>query len=144
MKRSTSQYLIEAIGLNGVSRQPSNDIKFTRQPSKMQIIKGSWSQISHGILAPEESLNWKIQFPCSQKTISRQYKILQLANICRSVNWGRNNLQNIINLYGSNIFLNFWTKFPLNINHRYQSSKALKFNRQQSKLKNKNTIKRQS
>ena len=27
----------------------------------------------HGILAPEESIHWKNQFPCSQNTFSVQY-----------------------------------------------------------------------
>ena len=34
-----------------------------------------------GILGPEESLNWKNQFPCSRNTLSRYIKTTQLAYI---------------------------------------------------------------
>jgi len=72
------QFFVE--GLNQVNRQPSNGLKFNRQPN---VKKGyflpstvkTFQRISnltisadlHGLLAPKESLNGKNQFPCSQK-----------------------------------------------------------------------------
>ena len=74
-------------GLNGVNRQPSNGLKFNRQPSKKDIFtvkrlkcvliltakafKGisnlTISADFHGLLAPEKSLNWINLGPCCQK-----------------------------------------------------------------------------
>ena len=72
---------------NGVNRQPSNGLKFNRRPTKKVIFTvnrqkcrliitiNKFPDISnltisadlHGPLAPEEFLNWKSQFSCSQK-----------------------------------------------------------------------------
>ena len=56
------------------NRQPSKKVIFYRQPTKMQcnmkcqnVSDLAISDDLHGLLAPEESLNWKNQFPCSQK-----------------------------------------------------------------------------
>ena len=60
-----------------INRQPLKKVIFYHQPSKMQIkincqmFQGisdlSISTDFHGILAPEESLNWRNHFSCSQK-----------------------------------------------------------------------------
>ena len=74
----------------GLTRQPSNSLKnltvnrqkikviFYRQPSKsfkvFQLLTTSTDL--NGLLAPEESFNWKNQGPCSQKhslDITRPY-----------------------------------------------------------------------
>ena len=64
-------------GPSGVDRQPSNGLKFNHQPSKVQgsiNISGylkshyfSWFLRTSDFWCPEESLNWKNQFPFSQK-----------------------------------------------------------------------------
>ena len=73
--------------LNEVNRQPSNGLKFNSQSSKRLFftvnrqkcrlilhIQGisnlTFSADLHRILAPEETLNWKNQFLCSQKHFS--------------------------------------------------------------------------
>ena len=70
-------------GLNGVNRQPSKKVifnvhcqmqnKINRQ--KFQVISNlTISPDLNGILAAEESLSWKDQFPCSQRNLYRHYK----------------------------------------------------------------------
>ena len=51
----------------GLTVSREKGLKFNRQPSKKVISDLAISDDLHGLLAPEESLNWKNQFPCSQK-----------------------------------------------------------------------------
>ena len=100
------------------------------------------------LLAPEESLRkTTMQFPCSKNTlaslsITRPYNLLYTSeNISFKIyEWKAmmttsERKQLPLNGMKVNIFLNSWTKFPLN---NSQPSKALKFNRQLLKLKKKN------
>ena len=63
-----SNNLASLEGLNGVNRPPSKKVIFTVNRQKFQVISNlTISPDLNGHLAPEESLNWKEQFPCSQK-----------------------------------------------------------------------------
>ena len=75
-----------------VSCQKGNFFTVIRQKYRLILTVKKFPGISnltfsadlHGILASEESFNWKNQFPWSQNTLStcfRHYKTLQLAYI---------------------------------------------------------------
>ena len=82
-------------GLNGVNRQPSKGLKFNREQSKTIIFsrqpsKSRFQGISNltiladlqRLLAPEEPLNRKNLFPCSQRHfLEIVSRTLQLAYI---------------------------------------------------------------
>ena len=76
----------------------------------------------HGLLAPEESLNWKT---CSQFSntispdITRPYTLLISENLITTVN---------VNFTEVNMYLNSWTKFPLKVPNNRRPSKSVKFN----------------
>ena len=53
---------------------------------KFQVISNlTISAALHGLLTPEESLNWKNQFPCFKNTLYRHYYTQPAYIICKNI-----------------------------------------------------------
>ena len=98
-----------------ISRQPSKRLFFHRQPSKMEIkinrqmvsryFKSHYFGDLPRVPAPEKSLNWRNQFPCSQKHSFQTLQDLKKPTY----------ISTYLEIHTEvNIYCKFWTKFPLN------------------------------
>ena len=91
-------------GLNGFYHQQSKKVTFYLQLSKciLRLTVKKFQCISnfaissfdlHGILAPEESINWKNRFPCSENHNSKNCLYMKIFRTFLQVH-GQENLQN--------------------------------------------------
>ena len=147
-----SAYVFMLEGLNGVNRQPSNGLKFNCQSTKKVIFYRQTSQVNINRQKVLKYLNFhyfswssripsllknlligKLSFHVLRNTLFRHYKTLQPAYIWKYLEFleAKGHTKVNINYTEIDIKLIPWTK--LLVNNR-QPSKALKCNRQPSKL----------